>query len=287
MLATLVVLAIAVVWSYWPALVDMVRAWNSNPDYSHGYLVLPIAVYFLWARRNAIASEVIAPSWAGIALLGGIVAIRYFSAKYYLGPVDSWTFPLSIAGIVLAIGGWRCLRWSLPSIAFLYFMIPIPYSAETWLSVPLQAVATKLATESLLLLGQPAIAEGNVIWIEDHPLMVAEACSGLRILVGISALAFAFVLFSSWSWWQKAMVLVATVPVALAANAARIVVTGLLHRLVSGEVAKQFSHDMAGLVMIPFAALLFFGLLVYVEALFPRVQTISPSAVVRSSGSDR
>jgi len=286
LIITLGVLFLGLAWSYWPALVEMTNAWNNNPDYTHGYFVLPIAAYFLWARRSGIGPQDISPSWAGVVLLGVVVVIRYFSAKYFLGPIDAWTFPISIAGLVLAFGGWRCLRWSLPSIAFLYFMIPIPYSAETWLSVPLQAAATKLSTESLLLLGQPAIAEGNVIWLEDHPLLVAEACSGIRILVGISALAFAFVLFSNWSWWQKAIVLISILPVALAANVARIVATGLLQRLVSGEVAQQFSHDMAGFVMIPLAALLFWGLLTYVDALFPKVQTLSPTTVVRSSGHD-
>jgi exosortase len=262
----------------------MVAAWDRDPDYSHGYLVAPIAAFFLWARRGKLDQGSLSPSWIGIGLLAVVAAVRFFSGKYFLGPVDAWTLPVAVAGVVLAVFGWRCLRWSLPSIAFLYFMIPIPYSAETWLSVPLQSIATKLSTETLQLLGQPAISEGNVIWIEDHPLMVAEACSGLRILVGIGALAFAYVLFSSWSWWQKALVLVATVPVALLANTFRIVATGLLHRLVSSEAAQQFSHDFAGFVMIPLAAGLFWLFLVYLENLFPKVQVLSPTAIVAAAG---
>lgn len=273
-----------VLWAYWPALAEMVASWDRDPDYSHGYLVAPIAAFFLWARRGRLKVESLSPSWAGVALLAAVAAVRFFSGKYFLGPVDAWTLPVAVAGAVLAVFGWRCLRWSLPSIAFLYFMIPIPYSAETWLSVPLQSIATKLSTETLQLLGQPAISEGNVIWIEDHPLMVAEACSGLRILVGIGALAFAYVLFSNWSWWQKALVLVATIPVALLANTFRIVATGLLYRLVSSEAAQQFSHDFAGFVMIPLAAGLFWLFLVYLENLFPKVQVLSPTAIVGAAG---
>ena len=98
----------------------------------------------------------------------------------------------------------------------------------------------------------------------------------MRIFVGIFALAFAYVLFSRWSWWQKAMVLVAAVPVAIAANVARIVVTGLLYQLVSSKAAHTFSHDIAGLVMIPFAALLFWWFLIYLGKLFPEVEEVAP-----------
>ena len=154
-------------------------------------------------------------------------------------------------------------------------MIPIPFQAESLLSVPLQTLATKLSTASLLMLGQPALAEGNTIWIGDHQLLVEEACSGLRIFVGIGALAFAFTLFSRWAWWQKALALMATLPIAIIANVIRIVATGLLYELVSNEAAMHFSHELSGLIMIPFAAVLFWLFLVYLEKLFPEVEIVS------------
>jgi exosortase len=170
--------------------------------------------------------------------------------------------------------------WSLPSIVFLWFMVPIPYSAERWLSVPLQAVATRLSTVALVYLGQPAIAEGNVILLGDHTLFVGEACSGMRIFVGIFALAFAFVLFSQWGWWQKVLVLLAAMPVAIVANVARIVVTGLLYQWVSSEAGQKFSHDIAGFVMIPLAAVILWLMLVFLDKLFPQVEDIDqPSQI--------
>lgn len=281
--AALALLLGAIGWAYWPALQEIFAAWGRDPDYSHGYLVVPIALFFLWSRRDRLNRAAVAPSALGLAVLAGCLVVRALAALFFLGPVDAWTLPLSIAGAVLTVGGWPLLRWSAPSIAFLYFMIPIPFSAETWLSVPLQRVATKLSTETLQLMGQPALAEGNVIWLQEHPLMVAEACSGLRILVGVFALAFAFVLFSSWAWWQKALVLIAAIPVALLSNAMRIVGTALLQRTFSGEVAHTFSHDLAGFVMIPVAAGLFWLLLLYLDRLFPRVEAVTPYRMVAGS----
>lgn len=262
-------------WAYWPTLNEIVGAWINQPDYSHGFIVLPVALFFIWARRSSFPRELAYPSAAGLLLLLFAGILRGVAGLYFLQPLDGWTIPIWVAGAVLLLLGWPCLKWSLPSIAFLWFMVPIPYSAERWLSLPLQKVATKLSTACLQMLGQSAISEGNTIWLGDHQLFVAEACSGMRIFIGISALSFAYVLFTRWNWWQKLLVLVVTVPVAIFANVTRIVVTGLLYQYVSGDAAHRFGHDIAGLVMIPFAAILFWLFLVYLDRLFPEVEDIS------------
>jgi exosortase len=262
----------ATLWAYWPTLAEMVNQWERQPDYSHGYLVLPLALFFLWSRRSTLPYADGRPSLAGLILLLAATILRILAGMYYLLPLDGWTLPLTVAGLVCLLYGRAFLRWSLPAIAFLWFMVPMPYSAERWLSVPLQFLATKLSAASLVLLGQPAIAEGNTLHLGEHTLFVAEACSGMRIFFGIFALAFAFVLFSRWSWWQKGLVLVAVLPVAIVANVTRIVATGLLYQWVSSEAGAKFSHDIAGFVMIPFAAVLFWLLLVYLDKLFPQVE---------------
>lgn len=267
----------AIAWAYWPTLSNMVHAWESQPDYSHGYLVIPLALFFLWTRRGSLPKDEMRPSWWGALFLLAVMAVRVLAGRYYLIPLDGWTLPLTIAGAVWLLWGAKTLRWAAPAIAFLWFMVPIPYSAERWLSVPLQSVATKLSTMALVMLGQPAIAEGNVILLGSHTLFVEEACSGMRIFIGIFALAFAFALFSRWSWWQKGIVLLSVLPVAIVANVTRIVVTGLLHQLVSSDAGQKFSHDIAGFVMIPFAALIFWMVLVFVDKLFPVVEDISPA----------
>ena len=268
----------AISWAYWPTLTNMVHAWESQPDYSHGYLVIPLALFFLWTRRGSMPLDEMRPSWWGALFLLAAVAVRVLAGRYYLIPLDGWTLPLTIAGAVWLLWGAATLRWSAPAIAFLWFMVPIPYSAERWLSVPLQSVATKLSTIALVMFGQPAIAEGNVILLGSHTLFVEEACSGMRIFIGIFALAFAFALFSRWSWWQKGIVLLSVLPVAIAANVTRIVVTGLLYQWVSSDAGQKFSHDVAGFVMIPFAALIFWMVLIFVDKLFPLVEQVSPTA---------
>jgi exosortase len=266
-------------WAYWPTLADMVTQWVRQPDYSHGFLVVPIALFFLWTKRSQIAAEQVTPSMYGLLLLIFCACLRIGAGAFYLAPLDGWTIPLWIAGSVWLLFGWRVLRWCLPSIAFLWFMVPIPFSAESMLSVPLQSVATKLSSAALLMLGQPALAEGNTIWIGGQQLFIEEACSGLRIFVGIFALAFAFILFSRWSWWQKGLALAAVLPIAIVANVTRIVLTGLLYQLVSGDAAKHFSHDFSGLIVIPLAAAMFWLFLIYLDHLFVSVESLSAAEI--------
>jgi exosortase len=269
------------VWSYWPTVAGLVGKWNSQPDYSHGYFVIPLALYFLWARRDRFPGAADGIAWAGMILMAASIAMRMFSARYYMMAIDGWSIMLWVGGMVWLLWGRKVFWWSLPSIAFLWFMIPLPYRVERWLSLPLQRVATKLSCWTLQLLGQPALGQGNTIHLGEHQLEVEQACSGLRIFVGIVALAFAYIIITRRPWWEKALLLVSVIPIALVANATRIVGMGLLYQLVSSEAGQHFSHDISGLVMIPFAAGLFALVLWYLGHLVQEVEQVDVKATIR------
>lgn len=273
-----VLLAAVFLWSYWPTIGTLVRAWEEQADYSHGYLVVPVALSFLWARREYFPGFAPRLAWWGLLLVIVSIAMRYAGALVYLGAVDAWSMLLWVAGATWFMGGWKLVRWSAPSIAFLWFMIPLPYRVERWLSLPLQSVATKLSCSLLQCLGQPALSEGNTILLGEHQLEIEEACSGLRIFVGIAALAFAYLVLVRRTWWEKLLLVASIVPIALIANSTRIVITGVLYQYTSGEIAHKFSHDIAGWAMIPFAAFLFAAFLWYLGKL---VHEVEPLDVLR------
>ena len=282
-LTTAALLLAAGTWSFWPTLQFLVGEWSRKADYSHGFLVVPIALFFAWERRRSWPGGNLRLSWLGLALVGIAIAGRVAAGALNMEFLDAWMIPLWLGGVVWALFGFQCFRWSLPPIIFLVFMIPLPFSAETWLSRPLQRIATKVSTSTLQILGQPAISEGNTIWLGEHQLEVAQACSGLRIFVAVIAMAFAFVLFSRWNWWHKLLVVIAVFPVAIIANAVRIVGTGILYEYASSEAAQKFSHDFSGWLMIPFAGLLFWLLLIYLDRLFPEVVEVDVMEVMRQA----
>lgn len=283
-LAALVTVAGAgFIWAYWSTFAALVQVWDSQPDYSHGYFVLPIAAYFLWARRNTFPGvDHRHAIWPGIALLVLAAGFRCVAATFYLDPVDGWSLLVWFAGLAWLLGGWAWLRWSLPSIVFLFFMIPLPFRIERMLSNPLQRIAAMGSSWVLQCFGLPATAQGNTILMGQYTLEVEQACSGLTIFIGIAALAYAYVVLVQRSWWEKMMLILSVLPIALIANSARIVLTGLLMQYASDEAAKKFSHDMAGWLMLPFAALLFALVLWYLGWLFPEAARMSVREMVRS-----
>jgi len=276
-----VILAATFAWAYWPTLARLVKAWDTQPDYSHGYFVVPLALYFLWARRDNFPGLPNKLAWPGLLLIATSIGVRMFGARYYVDAIDAWSMLFWVAGVVWLLGGRRILWWSLPSVAFLWFMIPLPWHAERWAGLPLQRIATKLSCFVLQSLGQPALGEGNTIFLGDIQLEVEAACSGLRIFVGIFALAFAYVILVRRAWWERIFLLLSAIPIALIAKSTRIVVTGLLHQFVSGEAAEKFTHDVTGWVMIPFAAALFALVLWYLGKLVREVEVVDVGKLVR------
>lgn len=268
-------LAAAFVWSYWPVLGTLASTWNTVPDYSHGYFVIPVAGYLLWSRRASMPGRAAGFAWGGLILLLLSMAVRIGGSLWYIDAIEAWSLPLWVAGAIWLLAGRPMLWWAAPAVIFLGFMIPLPFRAETLLSGPLQSVASRLSCWFLQTLGQPAIREGNVVLIGDVRLNVVEACSGLRIFISICALAFIYDALAKKPWWTRCALLAAVAPVAVLANALRITLTGLLHVKISGEAAHRFSHDFAGWMMLPVAAVLLAAWLWYVGRLIVERQTVS------------
>jgi exosortase len=266
-------------WAYWPTLANFVVAWNREPDYSHGYLVLPLAVGMLWARRDRFPTDPARWRWAGVLLIAASVPLRWLAGLYYLEALDGWSILVWLAGVVWLFGGAKVFCWHAPVIAFLWFMIPLPYRIERWVSLPLQGVATKVSGWILQLFGQPALVKGHTILLGEHHLEIVQACSGLRIFMGIGALAYAYVVLVRRSWWERGVLLLSVIPIAILVNSFRIVATGLLYQYVSSNAAIKFSHDVAGLVMIPLAAAMFGLVLWYLCKLTQEAEQLEVSAI--------
>jgi exosortase len=279
-LAWAAAILIAGIWAYWPTLVVIVQTWNREADYSHGFLVVPVAIAFLFARRANFPGIGQSSYGFGLGLLGCGLLMRYLGARFYMEFLDGYSILPWLAGSVAILGGTRLLVWGLPSIGFLFFMIPLPFGIETAMSAPLQRVATKLTCLALQTLGQPAFSEGNVVLIHEVRLEVAQACSGLRLFMTIVALAYAYVVLVPRSWWEKAILVAAIVPIAIVSNSTRIVMVGLI------DLYTQFAHDavdgfVGKFVMIPLAAALFAGVLWYLSKLIREDEVMDMSVLVR------
>jgi exosortase len=270
-------LAMGLIWFYWPTVAEMVHRWSTDPRYAHGYLVPVFAVVLLWLRRQRLAGFTLRPSLGGLALIGVALALRLAGAYFYFGWLEAASLLPALAGLCVLVGGWRSLRWSWPAIAFLIFMVPLPFRLEGALAYPLQRVATKASTYALQTLGFPALAEGNVILLDDVEIGVVEACSGLSMLFTFFAMAIGVVLVIRTPWLDKILIVASAIPIALLMNVIRITVTGVLHETVGSRVANLVFHDLAGWLMMPMAV----GLLWLELALLARLFVApAPKAII-------
>jgi exosortase len=231
----------------------MARKWSEDPQYSHGYLVPAFSLYLLWFRRSTIKGAAWRPNWWGLPLLGVGVLMRLAGAYYFFDWLESISLLPLLAGGVLMLAGTQALRWSWLSIAFLGFMIPLPFRIETGVSLPLQRTATIISTYVLQTIGQPAFAEGNVIIINDTRVGVVEACNGLGMILTFFALAAAVVILARRGPVEKALILATALPIAVIANVVRITATCLLSESFGKKWADLVFHDLAGWLMMPLA----------------------------------
>jgi exosortase len=241
-----------VVWAYWIVLGEIVGKWSS-PEYSHGYLVPVFAFFLLWLRRSQIVAESCCPSWWGLAPLAVGAAARVVGAFYYVEYLEMLSLLPCLVGLSLCSGGKQGLYWSWPSIAFLFFMLPLPYTVEVMLSGPLRRVAVVASTYVLQTFGFSAVAEGNIIHMESQPILVAEACSGLSMLLTFFALSTGLAIVIKRSWVDKTVIVLSALPIAIIANIARIVLTATLAETAGNQAANFVFHEVAGWLMMSFA----------------------------------
>jgi exosortase len=277
-------LAAVLAWAYWPTFCEIAQRWATDPRYSHGYFVPVFALALLWLRRNQLKGKVISPNPWGLAILVAGIGLHQVGARFYLEWFSAASLLPCLAGLCVGLGGWQALRWAWPSIAFLGFMLPLPYGVEMALSHPLQRLATLASTYILQLIGVPAVSEGNVIFLENTSIGVVDACNGLGMLVTFFALSTGLAIVLSRPWIDKAFLVLSAIPIALMANVARVTITGLLYWTLGQETGDKFySHDLAGIFLMPFALLLLWLELVLISYLFVERPLESSRAFVFSN----
>ena len=246
---------------YTPILSAMSQDWSQDPNYSHGFLVPPLALYFLWQRKERVMALHPHPSWWGlVALCGGmgLLLLGTFGAELF---TMRFSFVVTVASIVLLHAGWAYVRAMRFPLIFLLLMIPLPAIVYNAIAFPLQLVAAEFAAEVLRVLQVPVYREGNLISLAFTTLEVTEACSGIRSLLSLITLAMAFAEFTQPTMLRKIIVILSAVPITVVANAARVSGTGILANYVSVRMAEGFFHTFSGwlVFMVAFVLLVLEG----------------------------
>jgi exosortase len=277
--AALVALGFGVL--YWPVFIKLVSDWYHDDNYSHGFLIIPIAAYFAWERRDRLKSEPAHGSVIGLIVVLGSIAVLL------AGILGSELFLTRISilgaavGAVLFMFGWRHLRILAFPLAFLVLMIPIPAILFNQIAFPLQLLASRFGEAVMGAVDVPVLREGNVLILANTTLEVAEACSGIRSLVSLLTLAIVLGYFSDKRSWVRCVVALSSIPVAVVTNGIRVAGTGIAAHRFGAAAAEGFIHEFSGWLVFVAA----FGLTIVVQRVIaavapaPRATTPLPFSV--------
>ncbi|MDH4238372.1 MAG: exosortase/archaeosortase family protein [Phycisphaerae bacterium] len=262
-----------------------------EPNWSHGLLIPFFSLYFINQHKKEILNLQTRPNYLGLFFI--MFGIAFYalngaspSGYAYLQPISM----IAILGaVVLFLGGWSLVKYTWLPIAFLVFAVPLPRRYYVAITMPMRHLAADISAVLLNLLGDlEASTSGviiDVIYKGRHlePLNVAEACSGMRLLMAFLALGVAMAYLHYRPVWQRIVLLASTIPIAILCNIVRVTVTGFIYVLIHPKYTQGIYHDMLGLAMLPLAFALYGFIAWFMSSLFVEEnEIVTEDIVIRS-----
>jgi exosortase len=237
------------------------KAWNSETNYEHARLILPIAAFIIWWERDKLKSAPLGTSaWGWLFIIFGLF-LFVAAARTVQGRVAITSVPFLLFGIVLVLWGRSIARVVLFPIAFLLLAVPLNFLAQA--TTKLQFLETGTATTIANLIGIHVQAIGTVMQAADNSFtfQVDEGCSGIRSLMAITMLSAIYAHFFQNRLWKKLLVFGAAIFFAIAGNAGRLVSICVIARFFGQDLAGGPYHAISGYLSFPFAigVMLLFG----------------------------
>jgi exosortase A len=242
-----------VVLVYHQTLLTLWRTWNTNPNYSHGFLIPPVVAFLLWRERSRYLAARGRGSMFGLvlvalALLGYVVSIR---AGVFM--TQGYSFVLLLFGLSLFLSGGRATRTVWFPLGYLVFMLPMPPYLMNVIAFRLKIFAARAGSGIAIRLGIPLARSGMTIHIPAGSLRIADPCSGLRSLIALVALGALFAFLTEGKTWKRLVLFASAVPLAVLANVVRISVLCVVANVWGIDAALGFFHDFSGLLLFMIA----------------------------------
>jgi exosortase len=273
------ILAGALFWSFFDIWKDLWHIWRESDEYSSGVLVPFLALYVVWSRRQDLRDTALRPCIWGILAIALAFLVRLLGLYYMYNSAERLSAVVCIAALVLFVCGWRLFARIWPVVLFLFLMLPWPVRVQAAVTLPLQRWATNSAVFCLETIGYDVTQYGNTIDVGSTRIAIAEACNGLRMVTAFCVIGALVVLLINRPLWQKFIVLLSCLPVALLCNTIRLVLTSIAFTLVGGQTWENVFHDFGGYAMMPLALGLILGELWLIDKLTTPPQSRSASVV--------
>ncbi len=288
----IIILAAAVYGVFHIEIYSIVQRWLTDSSWSHGFLIPLFSLYFINQKKNEILTVLPKSNYLGLVfLICSLALYLLFVFVYRFGYLMDIMIIPAIGSIVLLIGGWKLIKYTWLPVIYIFFAIPIPTRIYNDLTIPLRAHDAQIAAVFLnLVKGLEANASGVIIDIVykgvklEPGLDVAEACSGMRLLMAFLALGVAMAYLHDRRIWQRLVLMASTVPIAILCNIVRVVITAFIYVLWDPRYAQGIYHDMLGMAMLPLAFGLY-GALAWFMSNLVVDETVQKEVIIRRKDS--
>lgn len=246
-------------WLFWDGLYRMWDWWMELPEYSHGILIPPVAIFLVWQQKNELERERFCGSWWGVAivLVGGLLLLLGQFATVYT--LVEYAYVITLLGLTLAFMGRKPFKLVLMPLLILLFMIPLPQFILANLSTKLQLLSSSLGVWFIRLFDISVYVEGNVIDLGGYKLQVAEACNGLRYLFPLMTIGFLIAYFYKGATWKRWVLFLSSIPITVVMNSLRVGTIGIMVEHWGIAMAEGFLHEFQGWAVFMLSAGLMIG----------------------------
>lgn len=238
---------------------EMVDIWINVEEYSHGFFIPLISIYFLWIRKGELTfNQQFRDSVIGLLIVGIGLLLFVLGGLATLKTIEQYAFIVTLTGMFTIAFGLPGLRIGAIPLLFLIFMVPFPAFILNNLSSKLQLISSWLGVEFIRACNIMVYLEGNVIDLGNYKLQVVDACSGLRYLFPLASLSFLCAYLFKGPFWQKTLVFLSSAPLTIFMNSFRVGVIGILVDNWGTDMAEGFLHDFEGWIVFLLCMVLLF-----------------------------
>ncbi len=259
-------LGVAIAALYGSVVVRLASDWLTDDNYTHGILVIPFVAWLIWRRRDEWVRTDRRPAMSGLVIAAGgllMYLVGQAAFEYFL---TRMSLVVVVAGSIVFLFGWAQLRFALFPLALVALSIPLPALVFNEIALPMQLVASQFGVAMLEASAIPAVREGNIIYLQQATLEVAEACSGVRSLISLGTVALVYGYLARQSTAARTVVALSVLPVVIVANGLRVAGAGVVAHLYGPDTAAGFLHTFSGW--------LFFGTAVAMLVAIERVSVL-------------
>jgi len=263
----------------------IVGKWITDSSWSHGFIIPLFSLYFLHQAKDQILNGRFKPSYLGLFfVICGLLFYPFNVVQLRFGYLSPLSMIATLGAIVLFLGGWRLVKYTWLPVAYLFFAVPLPDRYYRGITIPMRIWGASAASALLSLVkDMDAMASGVVIDVVykgkhiEPALDVAEACSGMRLLMAFLALGVAMAYLHERPMWQRLMLLASIVPIAILCNIIRVTATGFVYALIGPQYAQGIYHDILGLGMLPLAFGMYGALAWFMSNIFVEESRLEPA----------